>query len=48
MLRLNLERFAVQVVEADPALYLGSKLKQEQEEGLKGVLTGVTFLPYNE
>ena len=44
MLRLNLERLAAQVVEADPA----SKLKLEQEEGLKGVLTGVSFLPYSE
>ena len=35
MLRLNPERLASQDVEADLALYLGTKLKLEQEEGLK-------------
>ena len=44
MLRLNPERLATQVVRADPALYLRSKLKLEQEEGLKGV----SFLFYDE
>ena len=48
MLRLSLERLATQVKSADLASYLGSKLKLEQEEGLKGVLTGISFLPYNE
>ena len=48
MLRLNLERLATQVVRADRALYLGSKLKLEQEEGLKGEITNVSFLPYNK
>ena len=48
MLRLNPERLDTQVVSADLALYLGSKLKLEQKEGLKGVLTGVSFLPYSE
>ena len=48
MLRLNPEGLATQVIRADLALYLGSKLKLEQEEGLKGVLTGISFLPYNE
>ena len=38
MLRLNQEGMATQVVSADLALYLGSKLKLEQEEGLKGIL----------
>ena len=37
MLRLNPERLDTQVVKADLALHLGSKLKLEQEEGLKGV-----------
>ena len=36
MLRLNPERLVTQVVGADLASYLGSKLKLEQEEGLKG------------
>ena len=48
MMCLNPERLDTQVVKADLALYLGSKLKLEQEEGLKGVLTGVSFLPYNK
>ena len=48
MLRLNRSRLVTQVVRADLASYLGSKLKLEQEEGLKGVLTGVSFLPYNK
>ena len=48
MLCLNPERLDTQVVKADLALYLVSKLKLEQEEGLKGVLTGVSFLPFNE
>ena len=48
MLRLNPMRLASQVVEADLALYLGSKLKLEQEEGLKGEITNVSFLPYNK
>ena len=38
MLRLNPERLATQVVRADLASYLGSKLKLEQEVGLKGGL----------
>ena len=45
MLRLNPEWLDTQVVRADLALYLGSKLKLEQEENLKGVLIGVSFLP---
>ena len=36
MLCLNPERLDTQDVRADLALYLGSKLKLEQEEGLKG------------
>ena len=54
MLRLNQERLVTQVImvtqviRADLSLYLGSKLKLEKEEGLKGVLTGVSFLPYYE
>ena len=43
MLRLNLERLATQVVRADLTLYLGSKLKLEQEEGLKGDLKVYLF-----
>ena len=35
MLRLNPDRLDTQGVMADLALYLGSKLKLEQEEGLK-------------
>ena len=35
MLRLNLNRWDTQVVKADTALYSGSKLKLEQEEGLQ-------------
>ena len=46
MLRLNPERLATQVAWADLALNLASELKLEQEEDLKGVLTGVSFLPY--
>ena len=38
MLRLNPEELATQVIRADLASYLGSKLKLEQEEGLKDVL----------
>ena len=38
MLCLNPERLATQVIMADLALYLGSELKLEQEEGLTGVL----------
>ena len=48
MFRLKPERRSAQVVEADLALYIGSKLKLEQGEGLKGVLTGVSFIPYSE
>ena len=48
MLRLNLEGLATQVVRADLASYLGPKLKLEEEKGLKGVLTGISFLPYIE
>ena len=48
MLPLNPEKLATQVVRADLASYLGSKLKLEQEEGLKGVQTGISFLPYNK
>ena len=48
MLCLNPERLATQVVRADLALYTRSKLKLEQEEGLKCVLTGTSFLSYNE
>ena len=44
MLRLNPERLVTQVVRADLASYFGSKLKLEQEEGLKGV----SFLFFNE
>ena len=40
MLRLNLERLAIQVVRADMASYLRSKLKLEQEEGLKARTAG--------
>ena len=35
MLRLNPDGLDTQVERADLALYLGSKLKLEQEEGLK-------------
>ena len=48
MLRLNPDRLDTQGVMADLALYLGSKLKLEQEEGLKGEITNVSFLPYNK
>ena len=54
MLCFNPERLdtqvimVTQVIRADLSLYLGSKLKLEKEEGLKGVLTCVSFLPYNE
>ena len=47
MLRLNPVRLATQGVRADLALYLGFKLKLEQEESPKCVL-GISFLPYNE
>ena len=43
MLRLNPERLATQVIRADLAF---TKLKLEQEEGLTGFLTGISFLPY--
>ena len=39
MLRLNPKGLATQVIRADLALYLGSKLKLEQEEGLKVCLS---------
>ena len=48
MLRLNLERLATQVVRADLGLYLGSKLKLEQEEGLTGVFVSVSLLTSNK
>ena len=43
MLRLNPERLATQDVKADLASYLGSKLKLEQEEGLRGDLKVYLF-----
>ena len=48
MLHLKPERLSAQVVRSDSALYIGSKLKLEQEEGLTGVLTGVSDLPFVE
>ena len=44
MLRLNPGRLDTQGVRADLALYLGSKLKLEQEEGLTCVLASVSLL----